>query len=102
MIGRRVVYKRPARIKIKSFQNHSKFIQTVSFSQYNRFNIYQSFTMQQNHLSLTVFNGPITVGYWIFTADGAESILKNKEFDQKAFGYQFLRPWLGEGKHLKF
>ena len=48
-----------------------------------------------------VFNGPITVGYWIFTADGAESILKNKEFDQKAFGYQFLRPWLGEGKHLK-
>ena len=56
MIGRRVVYKRPARIKIKSFKAHSKAIQKsfcFSFSQYNRFIIYQSFTMQQNHLSLT-------------------------------------------------
>ena len=44
-----------------------------------------------------VFNGPITVGYWIFTPEGAESLLKNKEFEQKAFGYQFLVPWLGEG-----
>lgn len=43
------------------------------------------------------FNGPTTVAYFICTADGAESILKNKEFDQKDFGYQFLRPWLGEG-----
>ena len=43
------------------------------------------------------FNGPITIAYFICTADGAEAILKNKEFDQKAFGYQFLIPWLGEG-----
>ena len=41
--------------------------------------------------------GPITVAYFICTADGAESILKNKEFDTKYFGYQFFRPWLGEG-----
>ena len=33
----------------------------------------------------------------ICTADGAESILKNKDFDRKEFGYQFLVPWLGEG-----
>ena len=38
-------------------QAHSKVIQKsfcFSFSQYNRFIIYQSFTMQQNHLSLTL------------------------------------------------
>ena len=52
------VYKRPARIQIKSFfSSYSKFTQTVSFSQYNRFNIYQSLTMQQNHLSLTMVCG---------------------------------------------
>ena len=43
------------------------------------------------------FNGPITVAYFICTADGAQSILKNQEFDQKDFRYQFLVPWLGEG-----
>ena len=43
------------------------------------------------------FNGPVAVIYFICTADGAESILKNKDFDRKEFGYQFLVPWLGEG-----
>ena len=43
------------------------------------------------------FNGPITVAYFICTAEGAQSILKNQEFDPKDFGYQFLVPWLGEG-----
>ena len=63
MIGRRVVYKRPARIKIKSFQVHSKVILSNSvlrFSQYNRFIIYQSFTMQQKYLSLTASTSSMT------------------------------------------
>ena len=61
MIGRRVVYKRPARIKIKSFESHSKVIQSCSttlsklflFSQYNRFDIYQSFTNAEQSLNTT-------------------------------------------------
>ena len=43
------------------------------------------------------FNGPLTIAYFVCSADGAQSILKNQEFDQKDFGYQFLVPWLGEG-----
>ena len=43
------------------------------------------------------FVGPITVVYWICTANGAESVLKNKDFDKKDLGYQLLVPWLGEG-----
>jgi len=43
------------------------------------------------------FNGPIKIAYFICTADGAQSILKNQEFDKKDFAYQFLIPWLGEG-----
>ena len=26
-----------------------------------------------------------------------KSILKNKDFDKKGFGYKFMIPWLGEG-----
>ena len=43
------------------------------------------------------FFGPITVAFFICTADGAESLLKNKEFEAKVFAYRFLAPWLGEG-----
>ena len=43
------------------------------------------------------FNGPIKIAYFICTAEGAQSILKDQEFDKKDFAYQFLIPWLGEG-----
>ena len=43
------------------------------------------------------FNGPIKIAYFIATAEGAQSILKDQEFDKKYFAYQFLIPWLGEG-----
>ena len=48
------------------------------------------------HLFKT-FMGPITVAYWVCTADGAQSVLKNQEFDDKDFRYRFFEPWLGEG-----
>ena len=47
------------------------------------------------------FNGPITIAYFICTADGAESLLKNKEFEAKVFAYRFLTPWLGEGTAIR-
>jgi len=39
----------------------------------------------------------ITPLVFISTADGAESLLKNNDFNRKGPWYQFMVPWLGEG-----